>query len=244
MTRVDLTSSNIRSNPLQRTAPVTARIVRAASFPGFNIGQEIATGKKTRAVRRAGRQPYSDIWHDQMLRHGKSSVGLNTEIPISFPIADWDRISDHQREVHAGKKRVSPNRYIDVLDAVHTADQVQVAVIGCHPVSKGYMGARNRTTQWAWRSHMLHLYFDALGEEVSQALQRGNKAVTFGGDMNHPAPPAVRGGQLQLIHSGLDHLWVATAPGWKVANIHTQTVRRNAAMDHPILHASFDLRRI
>jgi hypothetical protein len=245
VTTIAVTTSNIRGNPLQRYAPVVARMRQAARLPGINIGQEIDPGNRTKARKRTLRKSYAALWEGVMGVRGKATIGGHTEVPISLPVADWDRHDDTQHLVHGGKHKVSPARFINEWRGQHTHSGEKVCVLACHPVSKGYKtGIRARfVSAMAWRRQALATYEQDLRHLVTSAHADGY-TVIFGGDMNHPSFPRMVTGEIVLRHSGLDHLRVLPAAGYRIAGIHTQAIARNRAMDHPILHATFDLRKV
>lgn len=225
---IAVTTANICGNPLRPKRAVRRRMRRALLIAGATFGQEVARSNRWK------RSNYSAMWHAVAASIGKATAGGPHEVPISSP-KGFEVTGSSVVLVHKGRRTISPARYITVVRG--TWGGHRVALVNCHPVSK----PRRGVPFWRWRINHWNLYHEKLVVIVGHAASQGY-TVVFGGDMNKRNVPVVHPRQRALVESGLDHLWVVPEDGHHVANVRTRKIRRTVLMDHPILHASFDLR--
>lgn len=232
--RITITTANITGNPMRARVFVRRRMRRALKQSGVVFGQEGARSNRwglRRLLRRAA--DYSEMWRRVAAHHGKATYGGPHEVPISVP-ESWTVLAHRVVKVHAGLRRVSPARFINVVRA--EVGGYRVAFVNIHAVSKprpGYFASR-------WRMRMWDLYIQRLGEIVAELVDEGF-TVTYGGDPNKRDLPQIHPRELVLIHSGLDHLRVVPAEGVEATVVSRSKVGRTALMDHPILTATFEL---
>lgn len=228
MTQLTVTTANICGNPLRARPAVRKRMRRALALAGATFGQEVARSNRWR------RGNYSVLWHRIAGDRHKITIGGGHEVPVSFPEA-WPLDDSLVVKVHAGRRRVSPARYI--VEARVIVDGVRVALVNCHPVSKPRRGVPSSS----WRIARWAQYHARLVALVAQAVDDGYTVIA-GGDMNRRKVPVIHARQRTLIRSGLDHLWIVPAAGVSVVGVHTHKVGRTVLMDHPILSATVELR--
>lgn len=226
--RITVTTANICGNPLRPKPAVRRRMRRALSQPDVVFGQEVARSNRWRSGN------YSKMWHRVAVVYGKVTFGGPHEVPISIP-KGWKILGSELVKVHGGKRRVSPARYI-VAVRVQVGEH-QLAFVNCHPVSK----PRRGVTSSRWRIARWDQYRTRLAGIVTDLHDQGH-TVVFGGDMNKRDVPRIHPDQAQLIHSGLDHLWIAPATGVTATVTRRRKVGRTLLMDHPILTVTVDLR--
>lgn len=227
MPSITITTANICGLPLRPKWAVRKRMRRALLQPGAVFGQEVAK------TNRWASNDYSTMWHRVAARLGKVTAGGPHEVPISTP-KDWTIDGSEVVLAHAGRKYVSPNRYITVVRA--QVDGQRVAFANCHTVSKPRQGVPAS----AWRIAQWDTYVGRLGQIVSDLHAQGY-TVIYGGDMNKAKVPVVHPEQTTLIGSGLDHLWCVAAQGVSVQVTKRTAIGRTVLMDHPILTATITL---
>lgn len=229
MPAINVTTANVCGNPMRPKWAVRRRMDQAISIAGVVFGQEIARSNRWR------RGNYSSMWRSVAWDHNKRTYGSPREVPISLNTDVWKVLGTSSVMVHGGRKRVSPARYITVVEARrHTGELV--AFVNCHTVSK----PRRGVSASRWRMDRHRLYMSKLGRIVAR-LHEAGYTVVFGGDMNHRRPRKVHPDQLTLVSSGLDHLWVLPGPDATVRIRKPRKRRRTALMDHPILTGRFYL---
>lgn len=230
--RVTITTANICGNPLRIKRAVRRRMRRALRQPDVVFGQEIARSNRWRPFGRPGN--YSKMWHHVAAVYDKTTFGGPHEVPISVPTG-WEILGSEVVKVHGGKRRVSPARYITTV-RVDLAGQL-VAFVNCHPVSKprrGVSSSRWRIARWdQYRARL---------DQIVTGLHDEGYTVVFGGDMNKRHVPRIHPEQRQMIHRGLDHLWIVPAAGTTATVTRRRRVGRTVLMDHPILTATVDIR--
>lgn len=228
MARLRVTTANICGNPRRPKAAVRRRMRRALMLGGATFGQEVARSTRWR------RGNYSAEWHQLAEHLGRVTIGGPREVPISLP-AGWPVRSSSVELVHAGRRGVSPARYLTTACTV--VDGILVAFVNVHPVSK----PRRGVPASSWRIARWAQYHDRLREHVAELVAEGY-TVLVGGDLNRVNVPAFNARQRTLIAAGLDHLWIVPARGVAVVDVQASKIRRTLLMDHPILSAVVELR--
>lgn len=240
MATFDIVTSNVCGNPIRAKAAVRARIRRAMRLgppiSTVNFGQELAGSNKFRVPPRSGN--YAETWADIALALGRKSYGKPHEVPVAVP-KGWKVLSQSTRQLHGGKRRVSPARFVTIV-VVRFEDGLEVTFANCHTVSK----PRRGVPAASWRIAHYATYLGKLGEIVAEQHAQG-RTVVFGGDMNHRAKglPQIHPYQRVIVSSGLDHLWYVPAGGHRVTVSHHRRIRRTALMDHPILAATLKVEK-
>lgn len=234
MPTITVTTANICGNPLRPRPFVRKRMRQALRQAGVVFGQEVARSNRW-GLRRLMHGPadYAEMWRRVAAVHGKVTFGGPHEVPISVP-EGWT-VESHVVRVHAGRKRVSPERFITIVRCVVGGQKV--AFVNCHPVSK----PRRGVPAASWRIARWDEYHARLAALVADLHGQGC-TVVFGGDMNKVAVPVVHAAQQLLAQRGLDHLWVVPAAGVRATVTHRHVIGRTALMDHPILTATVEIR--
>lgn len=226
---IHVTTSNIKSFPLQPMSAVRNRIRQAARIPGIHYGQELhphgPRGKEE-----------SNAWIDIMSDKGRVTYGSHREVPISLSLNVWN-----VREV--GTKRLTdsvagdraPNRYITYVAGLKH-NRIPVAFVNMHPEqTKNPDNIHNRL----WEEYAEQAV------ALINSLHSDGYNVVYGGDMNKRNNPKPYSAQSRLLaHKGLDHIWLKTARGWNMPTTpKIIELPPNRHMDHWIVSASFELEK-
>lgn len=220
---IQITTSNIKSFPVQPLGAVRTRILQAAQFPGINFGQELHPGGPRGPME-------SQMWENIMRRNNKHSYGLDHEVPISLP-PWWD--VQEARSIKLTNRvggEYAPDRFMTVVIAIKKKN-VPVAFVNMHPEQKP---RRDEIHHKLWEQYAKGAVYEI------DKLHRKGYHVIFGGDMNMRGivqPFALIPDAKILVTRGLDHLWALPAHNWAVRTILTRQVGRTQHMDHPILSA-------
>ena len=224
---IHVTTSNIKSFPLQPMDAVRARIERAARFPGINFGQELHPTARGRLE--------SETWRYIMASHNKDTYGMVAEVPISLPHV-WDVQASHVFKLtDAVRGEHAPARYLTVVEAVKKAGDIPVAFVNMHPEQKPNVDETH---------HLLWEHYAAQAIDHIRRLSNDYNVV-YGGDLNthaFPQRPYYRVG-LCLVRHGLDGLYLRLHQDWSLNVIRNKVIPPNRFMDHAILNVTFDLTR-
>lgn len=218
----DIVTSNIQHLPprpvtIARRRMIRARdISRSQAYPRVNFGQEIYKDKPDY------RGQWLSVFADRI------NAGNLHEVPITFEHRFYSVYGVHTWRLTEGKKHVTPDRWITVVEGV-THIGTRLAFVNMHPASKPRLGG--------YRKRVWNIYHDRAAKIINGLVNQGY-TVIYGGDLNRKNNiPFYHSTQQTLIESGLDHLYIALPKGVKYEILTTKKIRRSHSMDHPILMA-------